>query len=270
MPDRDSRESLAQRAELAAVALRHQIEPFFRETANKVLVAFARNPNLQERDLLRLLERKSLAPEVIQEIAAHKEAARSYAVKLALAAHAKTPRLISLPLIKFLYLFDLVRICQRPGVPVHVKVSAEESILKRIESIPRGEKITLARRGPGPVAAELLVTEDRELLQAALENPFLTEAGLVRVLSLQGLPSIVVECIAQHEKWSRRYHLRLSMVRNPLTPLVRVLDFLPDLAVSDLRDICLDCRMPEHVRKYVLAHCVERLSKARRDRKTER
>jgi hypothetical protein len=33
------------------------------------------------------------------------------------------------------------------------------------------------------------------------------------------------------------------------------------MAVNDLRDICLDRRMPEQVRKYVLAHCAERLSK---------
>jgi len=39
-----------------------------------------------------------------------------------------------------------------------------------------------------------------------------------------------------------------------------VLAFLPNLAVNDLREICLDRRMPEQVRKYVLAHCAERLN----------
>ncbi len=72
---------------------------------------------------------------------------------------------------------------------------------------------------------------------------------------------MVVEQIAQHEKWARRYHLRLALIRNPSTPLPRVLAFLPDLAVNDLRDICLDRRMPEPVRRYVLAHCAERLGK---------
>ena len=33
------------------------------------------------------------------------------------------------------------------------------------------------------------------------------------------------------------------------------------MVVSDLRDICPDRRMPEQVRKYLLAHCAERLSK---------
>ncbi len=257
----ESAERMAELAELAAVAPRHRIEPFFKETAKEVLVGFARNPNLLERDLLRLLERKDLAGEVIREIAAHKEATRHYSVKLALARHPRTPRLVSLPILKFLYLFDLVRVSQTPGVPTDVKLVAEENILKRVDTIPRGEKISLARRGSGRVAAGLLVTDDRELIAATLDNPYLTEAHLLRVLALEHLPSVVVEVIADHAKWSYRYHLRLAMIRNPMTPLPRVLAFISDMAVNDLRDACLDRRMPDAVRKYVLAHCAERLSK---------
>ncbi|MBI1983836.1 MAG: hypothetical protein HYS61_06530, partial [Acidobacteria bacterium] len=126
---------------------------FFKETAKEVLVAFARNPNLQERDLLRLLERKDLPAEVLREVAAHRETARNYGVKLALARHPRTPRLVSLPILKFLYLFDLVRVSQTPAVPADVKLVAEETILKKVETIPRGERISLARRGSGRVAA---------------------------------------------------------------------------------------------------------------------
>jgi hypothetical protein len=84
---------------------------------------------------------------------------------------------------------------------------------------------------------------------------------LLRVLALENLPTVVVESIAHHEKWSHRYHLRLTLIRNPRTPLQLVLGFLPDMAVNDLREICLDRRMPEQVRRYVQAHCAERLSK---------
>jgi hypothetical protein len=260
MPEPVSRDQVAERAERAAAARGSRIEPFFKETAKEVLLALARNPHLQERDLLRLLDRKDLPQEVVREIAAHKEAARNYAVKLAIVRHPKAPRLVSLPLLKFLFLFDLVRVSQTPGVPADVKIVAEETILKKLDTIPRGEKITLARRGSGRVAAGLLISEDSELIGAALDNPFLTEAHLLKVLSQANLPSRLVEAIAQHAKWSSRYYLRLALVRNPSTPFVRVLAFLPDLAVTDLREICLDRRMPEAVRKYVLAHCVRRLA----------
>jgi hypothetical protein len=261
MANQDFSTRLAERAERAAVAPRQELETFFKETAKEVLVAFARNPNLQERDLLRLLERKDLPGEVLREVAGHKETARNYSVRLALLRHPKTPRLISLPILKFLYLFDLVRVCQTPAVPTDVKLVAEETILKKVETIPRGERINLARRSSGRVAASLLVTEDRELITAALDNPSVSEAHLLHVLALENLPALVVESVAHHEKWSHRYHLRLALIRNPRTPLQLVLAFLPDMAVNDLREICLDRRMPEQVRRYVLAHCNERLNK---------
>ena len=91
---------VAELAGRAAVAPRHLLDPFFKESAKEILVALARNPNLLERDLLRLLERKDLPAEVLRVIAAHTEAARNYSVKLALARHPRTPRLISLPILK--------------------------------------------------------------------------------------------------------------------------------------------------------------------------
>jgi hypothetical protein len=252
---------VAERAELAAVAPRSRLEPFFEETVKKVLVALARNPNLEEHDLLRLLERKDLPQEALRELAGHSKASRSYRVKLALVLHPKTPRLVSLPLMRFLYLFDLVRVSQTPTVPMDVKMVAEETILKKVEALPRGEKITLARRSSGRVAAGLLVTPDAKLIRAALSNPYLSEGHLLKVLALNKLPAVLVELISQHERWSCAYHLRLALIRHRLTPFARVLGFLPNISVKDLRDICLDPRMSDRVRKYIIAHCAQRLKK---------
>ena len=251
---------VAERAELAAVVPRSGLEPFFKETAEEVLLALARNPNLQEHDLLRLLERQDLPEQALRELGQHAQAVRSYPVKLALVRHPKTPRLVSLPLMKFLHLFDLVRVSQTPGAHPQVKKVAEETILKKLEALPRGQRITLARRGSGRVAAALLVTRDAELVRAALSNPYLSEGRLLEVLALNELPAVLVELLSYHERWSRPYQLRLALIRNPLTPFARVLTFLPDITVNDLRDICRDHRMPDQVRKYIIAHCAQRLN----------
>lgn len=265
MADLSPHERIQQRAERAvAVSSREEIESFFRETAKEVLMGLVRNPHLQERDLLRLLERKDLAHEVILELAHHKGVRRSYNVQLALVRHPKTPRLVSLPFLKFFYVFDLLRVAQTPAVPTDVKMVAEEAILKKLEGMPRGEKISLARRGTGRLAASLLISTDQALTGAALDNPYVTEAHLLKVLAREGLPAAVVQQVAQHPRWSHHYHLRLALIRNPLTPFARVLAFLPDMAVTDLRDICLDHRMPHSVRKYIEAHCTARLNKQRR------
>jgi hypothetical protein len=259
-------EHLTKLAESAALAPRHDIEPFFKETAKEVLVALARNPNLQEPDLLRLLERKDLPAEVIREIATHAEASRHYTVKLAIVRHPRTPRRISLPILKFLYLFDLVRVTQTPAVPADVKRAAEEAVLTKVGAVSQSEKMTLARRASGRVASGLIAAGDRELIGAALDNPFLTEADLLRVLAVESMLPVVIELIARHDKWSCRYHVRLALIRNPMTPLTRVLNFMPDVAVNDLREICLDRRMPEQVRWYVLAFCAARSGEKRPNR----
>jgi len=254
---------VAERAELAAVVPRSRLEPFFQETAQEVLVALARNPNLQEHDLLRLLERQDLPQQALRELAGQAKAMRSYPVKLALVRHPKTPRQISLPLMKFLYLFDLVRVSQTPSVPPPVRRVAEETVLKQLKGLPRGEKITLARQASGRIAAALLVTQDAEIIHAALSNPYLLEGDLFKVLALDELPAVLVEMLSRHEKWSHPYHLRLALIRHPLTPFARVLAFLPDITVNDLRDICLDPRMSDQVRKYITAHCAQRQGQKR-------
>ena len=82
MREGTSHTQVAERAELAAAAPYSRIEPFFRETAQEVLVALARNPNLKDHDLLRLLERKDLPQEALRELGQHAEAVRSYRLHL--------------------------------------------------------------------------------------------------------------------------------------------------------------------------------------------
>lgn len=248
-------QGMFQLASRAASAPREDFEALFRETTTEVLKAFAGNPHLREDDILRLLERKDLGAEVLSRIAARPECARSYAIHLALVRHPHTPRQVSVPLIKFLYLFDLVRVSQTPAVSADIKTVAEDTILKKLEAIPRGECITLARRATGRVAARLLLGNDSEIVAAALDNPLLSEAHLIKVLSLPKAPLDVILKIAMHPKWSRRYSVRLTLIRHPQTPFAQVLTFLPDIAVTDLWEICQDRRLPEPIRKYIKAHC---------------
>ena len=70
---------------------------------------------------------------------------------------------------------------------------AEETILKKLETLPLGEKTTLAHQGSGRVAAALLVTPDAELIRAALSNPYLSEGHLLKALARNKLPAVLVD-----------------------------------------------------------------------------
>jgi hypothetical protein len=252
---------MRQRAELAgSTSSRNEIETLCHETSQEVLLALSTNPHLQERDLLRLLARKDLAQEMVVELAQNSAARKSYPIQFAIVSHPRTPRQVSLRLMKFLYVFDLLRVAQTPGVPADVKKTAEEAVLQKMRGMPEGQRKTLARRGTGRMAANLIMSSNVELIRAALDNPFLDEGQMLKVLAQENLPQNAVEQISQHRRWAVRYQLRLALIRNPLTPLARVLAFLPDITVIDLRNICLDHRMTSQVRKYIEARCDARLN----------
>lgn len=243
--------SLDERMARAASARGAELKPLLADAALEVLEALLRNPNLTEGDLVILLQRKNLPAEIIKRIHEDEELSRPYRVKLAIVLNPQTPRLVSIGLLKFLYLFDLVNVTLQPAVPTEIKRLAEEAIIGRMKEIPLGQKMTLARRGSGRVVQMLLTESQKQVVPLALDNPYLTEAHILKVLSREDVRPLVVESLARHEKWSLRYSIRLALVRNPLTPLARVLAFLDDLTPGDLRDIIADRRIPENTRLYI-------------------
>src|SRR5436305_7086318 len=99
----------------------------------------------------------------------------SYPQRLAALKNPKTPVHLSLQHLNFLYLFDLVSLCLQPMIPQELKQAAEERIVAQIPKMPIGQRITLARRGPPRIVAQLLIGENLQIILAGLDNPYLTE-----------------------------------------------------------------------------------------------
>ena len=227
--------------------------------APAVLAALLENPALDETKLTLLLSRKDLPAEILVEVGRRKTLLKNYAVKKSLLLHPRTPRLVSLRLLKELYLMDLAQFALSPGVSAELKRYAEEQIVARLTQLPLGQKITLARRGPGRAAGALLVEGHPRVMPVALENPYLTEAQVLKALARQKLPVAVVQALAAHRKWSQSYNVRLAIVRNASAPMSVVLGFLPHLTISDLRVLAEPGVMAENLRKYLLAEVRRRM-----------
>lgn len=260
----ESRASLEERIDRAQRGGPGELRLLVHDSALEVLEALLRNPFLSEEHLLTLLARKNLPRELLEAIAKNEQLMQSQRVKVAVVLNPQTPRLVSMGLLKFLYLFDLVTVSLQPAVPTEIKRLAEEQILKRLDQLPLGQQITLARRSSARVAAALLLTGNEPVIPAALENPFMSEGALLGVLRRDELPAAVVEQIARHPQWSLRYDVRLQLVRHPLTPLGLALGFLPELKVADLRLIASDKRMTATMREYVKAEAKRRSPRRRR------
>lgn len=245
--------------ERALVAAGEELAALLHHPSADVLMALLDNPALDETKLCLLLERKDLPGEILEEVGRRKHRLKNYRVKRALAFHPRAPRLISLRLLGDLYLMDLVQIALSPGVLAELKRSAEEQLLARLPQLPLGQKITLARRGPARVAGTLLADGHAKVIPVALDNPNVTEAQVLKVLSREKLPTALIPAISQHRKWSVSYNVRLALVRHPSSPLATILAYLPEITVSDLRELAAPGIVPESLRKYLQAEVQRRM-----------
>jgi hypothetical protein len=245
--------------ERALVATGEELAVLLHHPSADVLLALLDNPALDETHVCLLLERKDLRGEILEEVARRKSFLKSYRVKRALAFHPRTPRLASLRLLRDLYLMDLVQVAILPGVSAELKRNAEEQLLARLPQLPLGQKITLARRGPARVAGALLAEGHVQVVSIVLDNPYMTEAQILRALAREKLPRSVIPAIIHHRKWSITYNIRLALVRHPAAPLATILSYLPDLAVSDLKELAAPGIVPENFRKYLQAEVQRRM-----------
>ena len=120
----------------AATATGERLVSLLHHPSAEVVIALLDNPALDEIQLTLLLERKNLPGEVLEEIARRKSLLKSYRVKRALAFHPRTHRLVSLRLVRELYLMDLVQLTLLPGIPAELKRSAEDQLLARLPQLP--------------------------------------------------------------------------------------------------------------------------------------
>lgn len=250
---------LQQERELARVVTGEELAALLYHPSAEVLLALLDNPALDESRLSLLIARKDLPTEILEEIGRRKSLFKNYSVKRALAFHPRMPRLVGLRLIRDLYLMDLVRFSLTPGVSAELKRSAEDQLLTRLPQIPLGQKITLARRGPGRVAGALVAEAHPKVAAIALDNIHIRESQILKVLAREKLLPQIVQAVAAHKKWACFYNIRVALVRHSSTPLATVLTFLPEITLSDLRELAAPEILAESLRNHLQAEIQRRM-----------
>jgi hypothetical protein len=124
-----------------------------------------------------------------------------------------------------------------PALAADIKRAAEEQILLRIESLPAGQRITMARRASGRVAAKLLEGPDARVISPALDNSQLTEALLVQALMRRDAPMRLFELVSEHAKWSSRREIQIALLRSEKTPLQQATELATHFSKEFLREI---------------------------------
>jgi hypothetical protein len=194
-------------------------------------------PGLDEDAALALLQSADVSAEALSGLARSPVTAKSRKVMLGLIQHARTPRHVSIPLLRRMFVFDLMQVTLTPVIAPDIKRAAEEQIILRLESVPMGQKITLARRASGRIAAELLQDSDARVISPALENPQLTEALVIRALMKSASSELLFRLVSQHAKWSLRREIQVALLRSEKTPIEKARQFAQHFPEKFLRNI---------------------------------
>ena len=211
-------------------------------------ISKAEDPNLNEDSALALLNQADLPPDVIENLEKSSVATKSRKLKLAIVRHPKTPRYVSLSLIRKLFTFDLMQVALTPVVAGDLKMAAEEVLIHRLETISAGEKLSLARRASGRVASQLLLAAEPRIIHAALENPRLTEDLVTKALLRNEASAELVSAVCAHSKWSLRREVRIALLRNEHTALEHAVEFAKSLPNDLVGEILQNSKLPENVR----------------------
>jgi len=243
----EEREPIHSSAVVSALPLEKAIHSVDREA----LLAAAADPALTSDLALALLKRADLPSEVLEEIAKNRTLQKLRPVKLALASHARTPRHVSFPLVRQLCTFDLMKVALSPIVPADVKKTADETLISRLKTITPGERLTLARQASGRIAVALLLDSEKRIMQAALENPHMTEAFVVQSV-LKPEAAALVHGVSQHAKWSCRRDVQVALLRTEHLSLARALAFARNFSPVRLREILQTSRLPAKIKDQLL------------------
>jgi hypothetical protein len=208
----------------------------------KDLPQFA-TPQLTENEVLALLSRPDITAETLAVVGRERDAMTSRKVALALVIHPRTPRHISIPALRHMFTFDLMQVGLTPTVAGDIRRAAEEQILHRLEALSTGEKISLARRASGRVAAALLQDQDPLVLTAALDNPRLIENSIVTALMKAEVAESLFVKVSEHLKWSVRREVQIALLRSDNLPLPRAVELARNFSADFLREIVPESRL---------------------------
>jgi hypothetical protein len=208
-------------------------------------------PSLTEDLALAQLADRDLSSDTVEQITRNSTLMKSRKVRLALASHPRTPRRITLRLIRELYTFELMRFALMPTAAADLRRVADELLLSRLASITLGERIALARRSSELVAGALLLDKEPPVWQAALDNARLTESAVVKALQRGSATAALVGAVCHHAKWSVRPEVHIALLRNQHTPLAKALELARRLPPAQLRDILHASRLPEKIKGYL-------------------
>lgn len=115
----------------------------------------------------------------------------------------------------------------------------------RILNLPVAKKIELAHLAEREVRAVLITDSNKQVQQAVLTSPRITEVEIVAIAKSHKLDDDLLRAIAANVQWLKNYQVRRALVNNPRTPLTIALKLVPTLLDADLKQLAKNAEVSE-------------------------
>ena len=239
---------------------KHSDASFAKEISDasvSALISLLDEPRLGDEHLCILLGRKDLPGTFLEEFARRRELLHGYPVIRALVFHPNVPRKIALRLLRELHLMDVLKLSQAATAAPDLQRNAEEHLIARLPHVALGQKIALARQASASVLAALILEGNAQVVEPAVENPRLTEAQVLKLLTRHKLPLAVAPALCRSRRWTSVPNVALALLSYSHTPPEAAVKLLPHVASVDLRSLVQMKTISQAMRRHIqreLAH----------------
>ena len=126
-----------------------------------------------------------------------------------------------------------------PESKQNVDPHLSKTLQQEIQGLPVAEKITLAKTGDTGVRTALLKDRDKQVLEALLDNPRITETEIVTIVSSCSSDEGPLSRILNNREWLKNYQVRLGLVNNPRIPIQISVKLVGTLRLPDLKRLAV-------------------------------
>jgi len=206
------------------------------------------NPALAPDLLPILLKNPSVDGPLIFRISTHRAWLKPYEVKTAIVMHPKTPHVVAMHLMQFLWWRDLARVTDDAHLAPPLRRAAEKILTFRIQELALGEKITLARIASRGVINVLRQQDHPLVVRALLQNPRLLEEDVLAITSAGATPAGVLQTVAEDARFASRPAVQKAIVQHHGTPAATALRILHGLGAPTLKELAHAPHVPTLVK----------------------
>ena len=121
------------------------------------------------------------------------------------------------------------------------------TIAQKIMKMSVSQKIKLAARGNKEIRGILLRDSNRLVSVAAIRSPMITEGEIIMQANNKAASEDVLREIYTDREYTKKYTIKLALVKNPKVPQALAMRFLSSLRESDVKSLARDKNVPNVV-----------------------